>query len=489
MGVATVGLLYLAVRRWCSRDRRTHRRRGARAHAGRDADVPLQQPRRAARAAARGRGVHRRSARTEKASLRWLVATGVLVGFAFLTKSLQAFLAAARVRARLPASPHRRRCAGASVDLLLGRRSRWSWPAAGGWRSSSCGRRRTGPTSAARRPTPSCELIMGYNGLGRITGDETGSVTGGGGNAAPACGARPAGTGCSPARYGGQIAWLIPAALVLAAAVLVLRGRAPRTDTHRAPPRSSGPAGCCSPAPSSRSRRASSTSTTPWLSPRRSARSSASASWRSGGVREHARGAHHAGAHRRRHRRSGPRCCSRRSADWYPVAALRRPRARHRARRSRSCCSTALGRRAGYRRRVGAGLVAVLLAPAAYSVQTASTAHTGSLPTAGPDASAGGAAAARAAWAAVRRAAAGRPRRPQGQTPAAAAPAAVGQRRHRAAPGGPRWRRRRRAARRQHAERASCRPCCCRTPTATPGSRRPSARRPRRATSSPPSSR
>ena len=29
---------------------------------------------------------------TEQASLRWLVATGVLVGFAFLTKSLQAFL-------------------------------------------------------------------------------------------------------------------------------------------------------------------------------------------------------------------------------------------------------------------------------------------------------------------------------------------------------------------------------------------------------------
>ena len=35
MGVATVGLLYLAVRRWCGRGRRPHRRRGARAHAGR----------------------------------------------------------------------------------------------------------------------------------------------------------------------------------------------------------------------------------------------------------------------------------------------------------------------------------------------------------------------------------------------------------------------------------------------------------------------
>ena len=38
------------------------------------------------------------------------------------------------------------------------------------------------------------ELTLGYNGLGRLTGDETGSVGGGGGGraAAAACGARPA---------------------------------------------------------------------------------------------------------------------------------------------------------------------------------------------------------------------------------------------------------------------------------------------------------
>ena len=52
-GVAAVGVLYATVRRWFGAGGRTARRRGARADAGRGADVPVQQPRRAARAAAR----------------------------------------------------------------------------------------------------------------------------------------------------------------------------------------------------------------------------------------------------------------------------------------------------------------------------------------------------------------------------------------------------------------------------------------------------
>jgi len=34
------------------------------------------------------------------------------------------------------------------------------------------------------------ELVLGYNGLGRLSGNETGSVGGGGGRPAAACGAR-----------------------------------------------------------------------------------------------------------------------------------------------------------------------------------------------------------------------------------------------------------------------------------------------------------
>ena len=50
-GVACVGVLYLTVRRWFGAGRRPARRRGAGPHAGGDPDVPLQQPRRPARAA------------------------------------------------------------------------------------------------------------------------------------------------------------------------------------------------------------------------------------------------------------------------------------------------------------------------------------------------------------------------------------------------------------------------------------------------------
>ena len=65
------------------------------------------------------------------------------------------------------------------------------------------------------------ELILGYNGFGRLTGNETGSVVPGGNPGAGMWGA----TGWDrlfTTEYGGQVAWLIPAALVLLAGVLVL---------------------------------------------------------------------------------------------------------------------------------------------------------------------------------------------------------------------------------------------------------------------------
>ena len=51
---------------------------------------------------------------------------------------------------------------------------------AGGSRSSSSWPASAGPTSAARRTTACSNLIFGYNGFGRLTGNETGSVGGGG---------------------------------------------------------------------------------------------------------------------------------------------------------------------------------------------------------------------------------------------------------------------------------------------------------------------
>jgi 4-amino-4-deoxy-L-arabinose transferase-like glycosyltransferase len=74
-------------------------------------------------------------------------------------------------------------------------------------------------------------LILGYNGFGRLTGNESGSV--GGGTTGSMWGA----TGWSRmfnAEFGGQISWLIPAALVFLAVVLWRGRHAPRTDRLRA---------------------------------------------------------------------------------------------------------------------------------------------------------------------------------------------------------------------------------------------------------------
>ena len=74
-------------------------------------------------------------------------------------------------------------------------------------------------------------LTLGYNGLGRLTGDETGSV--GGGGAGGGWGA----TGLLrmfDSEFGGQASHLVPGALVLLAVALWRSRRAPRTDPGRA---------------------------------------------------------------------------------------------------------------------------------------------------------------------------------------------------------------------------------------------------------------
>lgn len=85
------------------------------------------------------------------------------------------------------------------------------------------------------------DLIMGYNGLGRVLGGE-GNGGGGGG------GASFAGTAGIGRMFndvlGGQISWLIPFAGIALVAGLVLRGRA-RGPTRPAPPWCCGAAGWC----------------------------------------------------------------------------------------------------------------------------------------------------------------------------------------------------------------------------------------------------
>ena len=164
----------------------------------------------------------------EKGRVRWLVLAGTLVGVGFLAKMLQAFLVLPALVAvwllAAPVGPGRRLrgllLAGAALVASAG----WwvlvveLWPAdarpyIGGSQSNSV-----------------LELVLGYNGLGRLTGDETGSVGG-----APGGGwGRTGLTRLFGGEMGAEASWLLPAALVLLAVLLWRRRRAPREDALRA---------------------------------------------------------------------------------------------------------------------------------------------------------------------------------------------------------------------------------------------------------------
>jgi 4-amino-4-deoxy-L-arabinose transferase-like glycosyltransferase len=163
----------------------------------------------------------------ETASTKWLVLVGTFVGFGFLTKMLQALLvvpAFALAYLVTAPTPLRRRI----TQLLL----------AGGAMVLSAGwwiaiveliPAQYRPYIGGSQNNSILELTLGYNGLGRLNGNETGSVGGGGGNWGE--------TGLLRlfnAENGGQVAWLLPAALILLVAALVLLRRAPRTDRTRA---------------------------------------------------------------------------------------------------------------------------------------------------------------------------------------------------------------------------------------------------------------
>ena len=134
----------------------------------------------------------------ETGSTKWLVWVGAMVGFGFLTKMLQALLvvpAFALVYLIAAPNPLRRRI----VQLLLaGAAMVFS---AGWWIAIvSLIPAKDRPYIGGSQHNSILELTLGYNGFGRLTGNETGSV--GGGGAGPvatvaACGAAPASAGCS----------------------------------------------------------------------------------------------------------------------------------------------------------------------------------------------------------------------------------------------------------------------------------------------------
>ena len=162
----------------------------------------------------------------------WLVLTGALLGLGYLTKMLQAFLVLpVFALAYLVAGPPR-----------LGRRI-WQLLAGGGALLVSAGWwvAIVMLTPAADRPyiggstdNSILQLTFGYNGFGRLDGNEVGSVGFRAGAGTPATGGAASLTRLFGSEMGGQISWLIPAALVALAALLWVSWRSPRTDRTRA---------------------------------------------------------------------------------------------------------------------------------------------------------------------------------------------------------------------------------------------------------------
>jgi 4-amino-4-deoxy-L-arabinose transferase-like glycosyltransferase len=167
----------------------------------------------------------------EDGRTRWLLLACALVGTGFITKMMQAFVVMpVFALVYLLAGPPKfwRRfwqLAAGGVALLAA--SGWWVAIVELWPASSR------PYIGGSQNNSVLNLVFGYNGFGRITGNETGSVGGGAAGTAGRWGP----TGWNrlwQSEWGGQIAWLVPAALILLVAGLVLTARRPRTDRTRA---------------------------------------------------------------------------------------------------------------------------------------------------------------------------------------------------------------------------------------------------------------
>ena len=154
----------------------------------------------------------------------WLVAAGTLVGFGFLAKMLQAFLVLPGFAAAY-LTAGQRRMRRRVVDLLA---AAAALVVSGGWYLLlvELWPADARPYIGGSQHDSIVELALGYNGLGRLTGNEPGGL----GNLNFDVGwGRLFGSS-----MGLDIAWLLPAAVICLAAGFVITRRAPRTDLARA---------------------------------------------------------------------------------------------------------------------------------------------------------------------------------------------------------------------------------------------------------------
>jgi 4-amino-4-deoxy-L-arabinose transferase-like glycosyltransferase len=167
----------------------------------------------------------------ESGRTRWLVLAGSVIGLAFLTKMMQGFLVLpAFAVAYLVAGPVplRRRIgqvlAGTAAMLLA---AGWWVLTVSLWPASDR------PYFGGSTNNSFLELVFGYNGLGRIFGG-SGNGGGGGGTSGSSFGGATGLSRLFSSEMGNEISWLLPAALVGLVALAWFTRRAPRTDRLRA---------------------------------------------------------------------------------------------------------------------------------------------------------------------------------------------------------------------------------------------------------------
>ena len=166
----------------------------------------------------------------ERGRLRWVATAAILVGFGFLTKYLQAwFVLPAFALTWLVAAPGTlgRRMVGLGVAFV-------AVIAASGWWVAI-----VELIPAANRPyiggsdtNSVLELLLGYDGLGRIFGQ--GGGAGGPGGPGGGFSGTPGVLRLFNTQLGGQVGWLLPLAVVSIGIGLVARRRFSRTDARRA---------------------------------------------------------------------------------------------------------------------------------------------------------------------------------------------------------------------------------------------------------------
>jgi 4-amino-4-deoxy-L-arabinose transferase-like glycosyltransferase len=181
----------------------------------------------------------------EHASAKWLALAGAALGFAFLAKMLEGLMVAPAIALAYlvvaPTSVRRRlmHLAGALAACLLS--AGWFVVLTLLWPASSR------PYLAGSTDNNFMNLVLGYNGLARVLGrgngfgfgPSIGTALGVSNPMAPDHGfggfggADPGITRLFSAEFGFEVSWLLPAALLALAFVLIVRGRAPRTDIIR----------------------------------------------------------------------------------------------------------------------------------------------------------------------------------------------------------------------------------------------------------------